>query len=88
MRPNNQKIKIVFYKLSGKWYGSGEAIVNHYMFEDKYKQDIVNTQNVLMDGWQDHENFVVVVSGMEDEEGFNEGLFQPNAFKGIKKHEA
>lgn len=86
-RPVNQMIDIAFYKQSGKWYGNGRAVVNHFLFDDEFKQDIVNTQTALMDGWQEHENFYVVTSAPEHVNGFYEALFHPGDFKGLKKEE-
>jgi len=82
-RPVNQKIKLTFYKKSGKYYTSGEAIVNHFQFEDEYKQDIVNTQNAMRDGWQG--NYFVVTSSDDHAVGFHEALYLPNEFKGLRK---
>ncbi|RHW37301.1 hypothetical protein D1B31_16170 [Neobacillus notoginsengisoli] len=84
-RPNNHKISVTFYKESGKYYSSGTAVVNHFMFEDGYKQDIVNTQDCLRDGWQEHSDFYVVTSASDDVDGFHEALYKPGAFKGIKR---
>lgn len=84
-KPTNQVIHVTFYKSSGKYYSSGTAIVNHFLFQDEYKQDIVNTQDCLADGWQDHSDFYVTTSAPDDAEGFYEALYQPGAFKGIKK---
>lgn len=86
-RPKNQLVDIKFYKSTGKFYSSGKAVVNHYLFEDGFKQDIVNTQSELRDGWQDHENFYLVVTAPEHVNGFFEHLFMPGAFKGIKKED-
>lgn len=83
-RPTNQMIKLTFYKESGKYYTSGEAVVNHFQFEEGYKQDIVNTQNAMRDGWQG--NYYVVTSSDDNAVGFHEALFQPSDFKDIKKN--
>ncbi|USK56531.1 hypothetical protein LIS82_08705 [Cytobacillus solani] len=86
-RPKNIEIKVSFYKSSGKWYSSGEAVVNHYLFEDGFLQDIVNTQNCLRDGWQEHENFTIVTSYDGEENYFFEALIRPEIFKGLIKEE-
>lgn len=85
MRPTNQMIDVTFYKQSGKFYSSGVAVVNNYLFDEGFKQDIVNTQNSLADGWQDHEDFYVVTSAPEHVNGFFEQLWQPGSFRGIKR---
>jgi hypothetical protein len=82
-RPVNQIIYVTFYKESGKYYTSGLATVNHYLFEEEYKRDIVNTQNAMRDGWQG--NYYIVTSADEDVEGFHEALFKPSEFIGIEK---
>lgn len=82
-RPNNHEIKVTFYKLSGKFYSSGKAFVSHYLFEDDYKQDIVNTQDALREGWEGE--FFVVTSSNDDADGFHEALFTPCEFDGMRK---
>ena len=82
-RPNNQVVNLTFYKLSGKYYTSGTAVVNHHLFEDEYKQDIVNTQNGMRDGWPG--NYFVVVSSDDNVTGFQEALFLPDDFANIRK---
>lgn len=83
-RPKNQMIDVSFYKSSGKWYASGKAIVNHFLFEDGFKQDLVNTQTELGDGWQEDE-FYVVTSAPEHVNGFFEKMFKPGAFRDFKR---
>lgn len=82
-RPVNQEVNLTFFKKSGKYYTSGKAIVNHYLFEDEYKQDIVNTQTAMREGWQG--GYFVVISADADVDGFHEALFMPGDFEGIKK---
>lgn len=82
-QPTNQEIQVTFYRESGKWYASGKAFVNHYLFQDEYKQDIVNTQDCLSDSWPG--NYFVVTSSSPDAEGFHEALFLPEDFRGLKK---
>lgn len=81
-RPNNQEVVVTFYKKSGKYYTRGTAVVDHFLFEDEYKQDIVNTQNAMREGWQG--NYFLVVTA-NDTEGFHEALFKPEDFVGIHK---
>lgn len=82
-RPKNQEINLTFFKKSGKFYTNGKAIVNHFMFDDEYKQDIVNTQNGMMDGWQG--GYYLVTSSDDDAVGFHEALYTPEEFMGIYK---
>ena len=83
-RPVNQMIDVDFYKPSGKWYTNCRAVVNHYLFEDEFKQDIVDTQDGMSDGWQDGD-YYVVTSVPEHVNGFFNALFKPGDFAGIKK---
>lgn len=82
-KPNKQLVRINFYKNSGKWYASCKATVNHFLFEEGFKQDIVNTQGALMDGWQG--NYYVQTSCPEEVNGFFEAIFHPQEFTGITK---
>ena len=75
-RPNNQEIVINFYKGSGKWYASGKAIVNHFMFEDGFKQDIQRLSYFKPRS---------VTSADENIDGFYEALWSPLSFSGLKK---
>ncbi|HSH24051.1 MAG TPA: hypothetical protein VLA13_00735 [Massilibacterium sp.] len=83
-RPNKQMIDVSFYKQTGKWYASGTAVVNHFLFEEGFKQDIVDTQTELVDGWQ-NDSFYVVTSAPEHVNGFFKALFEPGTFKGFMK---
>ena len=83
-RPSNQLIDVNFYKISGKWYAGSQAVVNHFLFQDGFKQDIVNTQDCLVDGWQE-DAFVVVTSAPEHVNGFFERIFFPGEFSGYVK---
>jgi hypothetical protein len=80
-RPMNQMIDVTFYKESGKWYAKGYAVVNHYLFDEEFKQDIVNTQTAMREGWQNNE-YYVVTSAPKHVNGFFEALFQPGEFWG------
>lgn len=82
-KPVNQIVNVTFYKLSGKYYTSGTAVVNHFEFEDGYKQDIVNSQNAINEGWQG--NYYVVVNADDDAVGFHDRLYKPEDFIGIHK---
>lgn len=82
IQPKNQIVRLNFYKPTGKWYASGKAVVNHFIFQEGFKQDIVDTQSTLRDGWQGE--FYVQTSCPEEVNGFFECLFHPEEFKGIK----
>lgn len=84
-RPINQMVNLKWFKESGKFAYSGRAVVNHFLFEDGFKQDIVNTQDSIRDGWQDHSDMYLVVTAPEEVNGFFEVLYTPGRFAGIKK---
>lgn len=86
-RPENLKVKVTFYKRGGKFYSNGYAYVNHFLFEDEYRQDIVDTQDSLMDGWQNDEFYVTVTEHDDSTQHFNERLFMPGAFAGFRRKE-
>lgn len=80
-----QSVRVTFYKASGKWYGEASAAVRHYLFEEEaFKQDIVDTQSGLIDGWQNN-GFFVTVENTSDDDHFAHHLFGPEAFAGIVK---
>lgn len=83
---NNAKrlIQVDFYKESGKWYSGGEVEVEHELFQDEFRQDIVNNQKILNDGWQG--NFIVVTNNLPDDNLFAMQLFLPSKFAGISKN--
>lgn len=82
-RPRNQLIRLNFYNKHGKWKYSGKALVNHYLFEDGFKQDIVDTQTAIVDGWQGE--YFVQTSCPEEVNGFFEALFLPSSFNDIER---
>jgi len=81
------KILLDFYKPSGKWYGSGTAETTHFLFEDGFKQDIVNTQDALIDGWNSNEYFTVAVRNDPEDESsaFHNCLLSPDKLSGYVK---
>lgn len=83
-KPKNRVISVTFFKLSGKYYTKGEAVVNHYLFEKEYLQDIVNTQNAMIDGWQGRYYVLTSCDDLKTRE-FHENLFTPEQFRMIAK---
>lgn len=83
------KLILNFYKPTGKWYGSGTAETTHFLFEDGFKQDIINTQDALVDGWNsDGYFFVVVENDPEDESmAFHNCLLFPEEVRRYTKEE-
>ena len=86
MNKRKYNIYVNFYKPSGKWYASGPVEVSHQLFEvEELKQDIVNNQDILTEGWQDE--FVVTIDQINpDDEPFFARLFPQGAFAGIRKN--
>jgi hypothetical protein len=76
-------IRVDFYKESGKWYAGGNVLVNHHLFQDGFRQDIVNNQQILFDGWQG--NYIVVTDNLEGDELFAKQIFLPSKFNEIYK---
>lgn len=85
MRENlKRQIRVDFYKESGKWYAGGEVEVEHDLFQEEFRQDIVNNQQILHDGWQG--NFIVVTNNLPDDNLFAMQVFLPSRFLGISKN--
>ena len=82
------KLRVTFYKQSGKLAYEAVATTNLYSFEDGFKQAIVDTQDGITDGWQG-EFFVVVQNYNPDydveKEPFVNNLYWPGDFVGINK---
>ncbi len=47
------KIRVDFYKTDGKWYSGGDIDINLHIWDDDFKQEMVNKQNIMQEGWQD-----------------------------------
>ena len=76
-------IKVQFFKPSGKWYASGEASVSHGLWDiEGFKQDLVDTQNALRDGWAGE--FSVVTESLDPEQ-FATHWFPAHAFAGMTR---
>jgi hypothetical protein len=85
-------IHIDFFKPSGKWYEGGDVEIRDgsYLWSDDLKQQIVNNQDILMDGWQDCEYTVVLTDTPENisdsnYRGFFRHMFHAGSFKGLKR---
>lgn len=76
-------VKLTFYKGTGKYYTEGTATTTHYPFDPAFKQDIVNTQNALSEGWQDE--FFVTTDNVRDEDPFACSLYPVGTFADFKK---
>lgn len=83
------KFIVDFFKPSGKWYSGCEIESELNLWDDNFKQEIVNKQNALMEGWQG--NYFVVTDDTSENDfdnnykGFYKRHFMPWDFIGIKK---
>src|SRR5687767_3640388 len=88
-------IQIDWFKQTGKWAYGGETQVQDgtYLFDEDFKQQIVNNQKIILDGWQDSDFYHIVISDTHADSlspnyrGFFKYYFAPGSFKGIKKRE-
>ena len=89
------KIRIDWYKESGKWYAGEEIEIsgNYRIWEEEFLQEIVDNQNQLIEGWQG-DQFIVVTGDLQkyDEDPnydkFYHQLFPQGRFLGIMKRKA
>src|SRR5258707_4529723 len=92
------KILVTWYRSGGKYYTSGEVEIDEaYIWEERFKQLIIDRQKELVDGWQrGPNNYFVVTQDIDSKlaayENANPGktafhwhLFKPVAFAHIHK---
>ena len=86
------KIRVDFYKPSGKWYEGGEVKIGEArLWKGDLPQAIINNQNILFDGWQNEEYYYVVTDDIPElfndpnYKEFFKALFRPQAFKNLIK---
>ncbi len=81
------KVHLSWYKSSGKWYSNDVIeMQNIHIWEDSFKQEIVNRQKALIKEWVDDDFYLVVSQPdfeLNSKTSFVEHLFMPGAFKGI-----
>lgn len=88
-------IQIDWFKESGKWGYGGEIEIkdNTYLWSDDFKQQIVNNQDIIQDGWQESDYWHVLTSDTHADSlspnyrGFFKYYFAPGSFKGVKRQE-
>lgn len=84
-------IEVEFYRPTGKYYSGGIVQIpdDCELWHDNFKQEIINNQKILIDGWQGSyyvltndtkENFI-----QRNYNRFYKRLFQPHEFAGILK---
>lgn len=81
------KIRVDFYKETGKWYEGGIVDIGDTPGWDTHavKQAIVDHQNILGDGWQNQDYYYVVVGNVDDNDDFCMRHFKPMDFFGLKR---
>ena len=85
-------IRVNWFKPTGKWaYGGNVEITDEtYIFNDNFKQQIVDNQKELVETWTESDYFVLTQNHPADDlspnfKGFHNHLFMPGSFKGIRK---
>jgi hypothetical protein len=86
-------IQIDWYRETGKWAYGGEIEIGDgtFLWHNDFKQQIVNNQNIINDGWQDSDYYHVVVSDTHADSlspnyrGFFKHYFPPGSFNGIRQ---
>ena len=83
MDKRKYNIYVTFYMPSGRWWASGPVEVSHLLFAmDRLKQDIVNNQDILTEGWQD-DDFIVTINQIDPDDPFFTHLFPQGSFAGM-----
>jgi len=84
------KIRVTWFKSSGKYYTSGEVEIKDgtYLWSPDFEQQLVNNQEIMQDGWQNSDYYYVLTQDTPESEkhgGFFFNLFPRGSFKGILK---
>lgn len=86
------QIRVDWFKPSGKWYSGGLVEIGDLrIWDDGFKQAIVDNQNELVDEWTVDNDFTVVCSNTEAQDndpnfsGFHHILFRLHHFDGMIK---
>ena len=88
-------IQVDWFKSTGKWAYGGEIEVRDdiHIWSDDLKQQIVDNQGIIVDGWQNSDYYHVLTSDTcadslsPNYRGFFKHYFPPGSFKGIVKQE-
>ena len=85
-------IRVDFFKITGKWKYGGEVNVGTArLYNGEFPQAIVDKQEIIFDGWQEHEEFIVVTNDTTENwenanySNFSKVIFLPSKFKGLKR---
>jgi hypothetical protein len=89
------RIRVDFYKQTGKWYAGDEVEIGdaRLWMGEQFRQAIVDNQHILFDGWQDDDYFYVVTSDLPEYDddpnytAFSCALLTPDKFAGMKRNE-
>jgi hypothetical protein len=79
------KIKVDFFKRNGKWYAGGIIEVPDETLISTLPQAIVTYQQLLVENWNEHVEFMVVVDGTTDDGPFMKSFFVPEDFEGLTR---
>lgn len=86
------EIQVDFYKTTGKWkYGGKVNVGTARLYNGEIPQAIVDYQEIFNDGWQEHEELIVVINDTSENwenpnySSFNRAVFLPSKFKGLKR---
>lgn len=79
------KVHATFYKTTGKYYADCIfEMPDMHIWEDGFKQQFVNNQSEMRNGWQGS-YYVVIENADADSAFFLHRLFPPNSFYRITK---
>lgn len=84
-------VEMTWYNENGKYKYDAIVMVDVYAFDDNFKQQLVDRQSAIYDGWQNDDDYFVVVRNAEghpdnrDDAPFVNSLYQKGAFANIRK---
>ena len=81
------KIHAMFFTQTGKYYTDFTFEMPYIpkSFLEEFKQLFVDHQTGMIDGWQEHNFFIVTDSAEEAAPIFTTRLYMPDAFRGLRK---
>lgn len=83
-------IDVTWYNENGKHKYHDVVFVDVYAFDDAFKQQIVDRQDALVDGWQKGDYYIVARNAeahadYDHSDPFVDSLYMPRTFKDIQK---
>lgn len=82
---------MTWYNGNGKYKYDAIVFVDVYPFDPAFKQQLVDKQDAIYDGWQESDDYFLVVRNAEshadydDSDPFVDSLYVQGTFKGIVK---